>query len=379
MQFHKFTEIENLTPDFIERVREHGFDKDCAEWYVALKMDGSNFQVAVDEEGNVHYGSRNQELGRYDNFNNYQAVVERFNIASRVTDMKQLWIESQKTYVDNKILVGSMLCPVTFIAFFELIGGVYRHKDVEPDKHAVKMQGRVNYCPDNRMVCFDIFVYIHTPNGDGIGYYLSPDDVAFFCAQAGLYSQLIMFRGTFDEAIAYPNDYQDELGHLLFGLPKLEDNVVEGNVIKPGRELRFRNGERVIVKNKNKIFLERGHKTNRIKHPTEPMNELEQSWYDTVSEYVTESRLHSVLSKMDLTSIGQKDFGSILKAFMEDVLKDFNHEHGGQIQVLEGEHPVSEFNFHKITKACNKDATEMIRPIFIEMLQKRKHEESHNE
>ena len=369
--YKKYCEIENLTPAFIEQVRAHGFDKECAEWCCCVKLDGSNFQIFVDDKGEVHYGSRNQELGRYDNFNGWQNMVARDHLDEKARLVKQLWLESQKAYVRDLVMVGTNVYPVTVCIFGEMIGGVYRHAEVEPVKGAVKMQGRVNYCPDNRWVPFDIFIWIHT-EPEGIGYYLSPDDVAFFCAQAGLYSQEIVFRGTFDEAIAYPNDFQDDTGHVMFGLPKLEENIVEGVVIKPGRELRFANGDRVIVKNKNRIFLERGHKTNRVKNPPEPMNELEESWFATMSEFVTESRLHSVLSKMDLSSIGNKDFGTILKAFMEDALKDFNKEYGGQISVLEGEKSVGEFNMHKVYKGCNKLASEMIRPIFIEMMQQRK-------
>lgn len=372
---HKYVEIENLSPTWIQRVRDHGFDKDCAEWVCTLKMDGANLQIWVDENNEIHYGSRNKELGRYDNFNGYQHVASRDHLEEKVRKVKQLWVESQHGTESGMILVGQNVYPVSVGIFGEFLGGCYRHKDVPPVNGSVKMQGRVNYCPDNRWVPFDIFIYIHT-GPEGIGYYLSPDDVAFFCAQAGLYSQLVVFRGTFDEAIAYPNDYQDELGHLMFGLPKLEENIVEGNVIKPARELKFPNGERVIVKNKNKIFLERGHKTNRVKHPTEPMNELEEQWYNTMSEFATESRLHSVLSKMDVTSLGQKDFGTIMRAYMEDLNKDFNKEFGGQIQVLEGEHPVGEFNMHKIYKGINKDVSDMIRPVFIELMQKRKYEET---
>ena len=375
LTLHHYNEIDNLSQSFIKSVRAHGFDKSCAEWVCTDKMDGAQFQVSIDANNEPHFASRNMELDRYTNFNSYQHIIQRDGIVEKVKKAKQLWLESQHGTKDGLVLVGQNVYPVTFCMYFELLGGVYRHADVEPVKGAVKLQGRVQYCPDNRIVCFDIFVYIHLPNGEG-GFYLSPDDVAFYCAQVGLYSQLIVFRGTFDEAIAYPNDYKDEIGHLMFGLPELEENVVEGNVIKPVRELRFSNGARVIVKNKNKIFLERGRKTNRVKHPTEPMNELEEQWYNTMSEFATESRLHSVLSKMDVSSITQKDFGTILRAYMEDLNKDFNKEYGGQIQVLEGQYPVGEFNMHKVYKGINKDVSDMIRPVFIDLMQKCKHEET---
>lgn len=377
MLFKKYTEIELLTPSWIQDVRAHGFDKDCAEWVCCNKLDGANFQIAVDENNEVHYGSRNQELDRYANFNGYQNMVARDHLDEKVRHLKQLVIESLRGTESGLVLVGTNVYPVTVCVYGELIGGLYRHKDVPPDQGATKLQGRVNYCPDNRWVPFDIFVYIHTPAG--CGYYLSPDDVAFFCANAGLYSQLIVFRGTFDEAINYPNDFQDETGHLMFGLPKLEENVTEGVVIKPARELRFSNGHRVIIKNKNHIFLERGRKTNRQKKPAEPMNELETDMYNNMAEFITESRLYSVFSKMDLSSLQQQDFGKLVKAVFEDANKDFLKEFGGQVQVLEGEHPVNEFNMHKIFKQINKDICEMVRPVFLDKLRENKNKEPSNE
>lgn len=370
----KYTEIENMTPDWIQRVREHGFDKECAEWYCADKIDGTNFQIFIDAQGNTHYASRNQELDRYASFNNYQHVVARDHLDEKVKEMKRYWCREMNKGLDDMVMVGINVYPVTFCVFGELCGGYYRHKDVEPVKGAAKLQGRVCYNPDNVWIVFDIFVFIHT-DGEGTGYYLTPDEVAFLCHHAGLHSQLIMFCGTFDEAIAYPNDFEDELGHLMFGLPKVEHNVTEGVVIKPGRELRFHNGERVIVKNKNRIFLERGIKTNKVKNPPEPMTALDEEWYQTYMTYVTESRMMSVLSKMDTTSITGKDFGRLLNAFVEDADKDFNHDFGGQIKVLEAEHPVDEFNMHKVMKAVKTQASAMIRPKFIEFLQRTKSEE----
>jgi hypothetical protein len=62
MQFHKFSEIENLTPDLIKAIRDQGLDKGL--WCCCNKIDGANFQIAIDTDGSIHYGSRNQELGR---------------------------------------------------------------------------------------------------------------------------------------------------------------------------------------------------------------------------------------------------------------------------------------------------------------------------
>lgn len=372
MEFKRFCDIENITPKWIQQVRDHGFDKTCAEWYCTNKTDGCNLQVAVHADGSVHFGSRNQELDRYDAFNNYRAVIARDAIDEKVKQMKAIWCKEINHGTDDMVLVGTNVYPVVFIAFFELCGGVYRHKDVEPVKGESKIQGRVCYSPRHEMICFDIWVMIQTTATSGGSYYLTPLEVQELCNRVGLHSQWIVFCGTFDEAIAYPNDFEDETGHLMFGLPRLEHNITEGVVIKPGRELRFGNGDRVIAKNKNQIFLERGVKTNKIKNPPEPMTELDEKWFNTYMEFVTESRMMSVLSKMDTSNITQRDFGKLLNAFIDDADKDFNKEYGGQIKVLEAEKPVSEFNFMKVLKAAKGEAAKLIRPHFLEYLQNQK-------
>ena len=359
MEFKKFSDIENLTPTLIQEIRDQGLDKGI--WCVSGKLDGSNFQIAIDLDGSVHYGSRNQELGRYDNFNGWQHVIQRDDMENKTRALKA---ELEKSVLKDIASQG----PYVFIAFFELIGGVYRHKDVAPVKGACKIMGRVNYCPDNKLVCIGAFYYQVKEGEDGTGDYLPPLDVNKACDAVGLYHMQIKAELPFDEAIQYPNDYEDTTGVDLFGLPPLEHNITEGVVLLPVIPGRFRNGSRLIAKNKNQIFLERGVKTNKVKNPPEPMNELEEQWFNTYMEYVTESRMMSVLSKMDTSHITGKDFGTLLSAFIEDADKDFQKEYGGTILCLEAEHPVGAFNMHKVTKAAKSEASKMIRPHFLDFL-----------
>lgn len=359
MEFKKFSEIENLTPTLIQEIRDQGLDKGI--WCVSGKLDGCNFQIAIDLDGSVHYGSRNQELGRYDNFNGWQHVIQRDDMENKTRALKA---ELEKSVLKDIASQG----PYVFIVFFELIGGVYRHKDVPPVKGACKLQGRVNYCPDNKMVCIGAFYYQPKEGEEGTGDYLPPLDVNKACEAVGLYHMQVKAVLPFDDAIQYPNDYEDTTGVDLFGLPPLEHNITEGVVLLPVIPGRFRNGSRLIAKNKNQIFLERGVKTNKVKNPPEPMNELEEQWFNTYMEYVTESRMMSVLSKMDTSNINGKDFGRLLNAFIEDADKDFQKEYGGTIMCLEAEHPVGEFNMHKVTKAAKSEASKMIRPHFLDFL-----------
>lgn len=89
-------------------------------------------------------------------------------------------------------------------------------------------------------------------------------------------------------------------------------------------------------------------------------------------EFVTESRMYSALSKVDTSNLTNKDFSTILKLFLDDADKDFNKEYGGKIKELEGQLSLSEFNFMKVLKAAKQEAAAMIRPKFVEFLQKNK-------
>lgn len=364
MDYKKFSEIELMTPALIDHIRECGFDK--CDWCVCNKLDGACYQIFIDVDGVMHYGSRNQELGRYDTFNNHMHMVQKYRYDEKVRRLKDV-------LDDYELLDIAKEGPYELHVFGECIGGLYRHKEVEPVPGAVKIQGRVNYCPDNRWVVFDIFWYQPCTHDGG---WLPTTHVNQACEQAGLEHQQVMAVVPFDQAIAYPNDYEDTTGPVLFGLPQITPNVTEGVVLKPGYPYQFNNGSRVIMKNKNKIFLERGVKTNKIKNPPTPMSELDKEWYATYMEFVTESRMMSVLSKMDTSHITQKDFGTLLKAFLDDADKDFNKEYGGTIKELEGSKSLEEFNFMKVLKAAKGQAAQMLRPMFVEFLQKNRMENS---
>ena len=113
---YKYVHIENMTPGFIQEIRDQGLDKGL--WFVTLKMDGTNLQVAVDQEGNVTYGSRNQVLGRYDQFNNYQHVAARDNLSEKVLLLKA---NAERTCLSGIMDKG----PIAIVVFGELIGGIH--------------------------------------------------------------------------------------------------------------------------------------------------------------------------------------------------------------------------------------------------------------
>ncbi len=365
MHFKSYCEIENTYNNkIITQAREMGFDNPDIKYICATKLDGCNFQVSIDENEDIQFGSRSQLLGRETDFHGYFRAMRNEDVENKLRQMKKFILESlngEDHYdsVIKNILSGKFILTV----YGELLGGMYRHKEVEKVKGSVKIQGRIDYHPDNMWVPFDIVLRSADEN---YVYMCTTNQVKTLCDQVGLPSQIIKFEGTLDECLKYPNDFIDDTGNILWNLPLIEDNITEGVVIKPVKPMWFNNGQRVIFKNKNDKFKERT--CHAPKEPKEiiPMNDLEKKYYEFAREFITENRLMSVFSKID--TVTEKGFGMILGMFLKDLWKDFDKDYFDEIAKLEKEFAVDEFNFAKVRKEISKEVTEFIRPEFVKIL-----------
>ncbi len=96
--------------------------------------------------------------------------------------------------------------------------------------------------------------------------------------------------------------------------------IREGVVIRPVREMRFNNGERVIFKHKRTEFMET--KTPREVDPGK-MKILEEA-NAIAEEWATPNRLEHVLQKTPFTS--DKDIVSIIKAMQDNIEREASGE-----------------------------------------------------
>lgn len=369
--FKKYTEIENsYNSKFVNELREQGFADPSIEYVAETKVDGSNLQVSIDENGEFNFGSRSQLYPAHSDFQGSKVCFLKERIKDKLIKMKELIAKDQKV-IDtlNKLEVMTsenedIQKKFVLTVYGELCGGMYRHPDVEKVKGAIKIQGRVDYHPDNKFVPFDIV--LRKPDGSGI-MMLDQDEVVKYCNEVELPYPVILFRGTFDECLNFPVEFIDQTGNILWGLPIIENNFSEGIVIKPNKAMWKGNGERVILKKKSERFKER---ISKNKEPKEvlPMNDVEKKWFDTISEFVTESRLMSVLSKIDCTKLNDKCFGMILGAFLKDLWNDFNKEYECDIEKELSENP--DFNFDKVWKEASKYISKFIQPFFLNLLNK---------
>lgn len=331
MSFSKYGEIENTYNDkLVEKARWNGLGR--IECICAVKIDGSNFQAGIDAEDRFFTGTRNQELKPDDDFCNWQKVMEKLGVEEKLRKIKQ------KLGVSEVTMYG------------ELCGGLYRHLDVPKVDGAIRIQGRVDYFPDNEWIPFDM---------KADGKYISQDLLKTLCDEVGLPSQQVVFRGTLEECLAFDPVFQDTTGNFFKGLPLIEGNTAEGVVIKPVDAV-FIGESRVIFKNKTPKFKERIRKTKEASK-SNALNGLEQTWTDRLLEYVNESRVYSALSKLG----GKSEFSPLMKAVMDDANSEFRKDYGEELETVERSVDPKDFDWKKIGKVISSEAVKVVRPVFL--------------
>ena len=354
MIFRKYNEIENTyRTDFIQKIKNLNLDPNT-QFACFTKIDGSNFSIILDEDDNFACAKRTDIVTPAEKFHNCDYVIEKMNLIEKIKEIKK--------YVMNKFNIVNMYntnkCRVQI--YGELCGGMYRHPEVEKVKGAVKIQGRVSYHPDNIWVPFDGFVAI---DEDRIIYF-NVDELAEICKHVGLPCQIEKFRGTLDECLNFDVQFVDDTGHVLFGLPLIDDNLSEGVVIKPVYPMWFPNGERIILKNKNERFKEKAKK-EKIQKVEVPLNENELKVLNILNEYVTESRMFSIFSKEG--KLEDKLFGKVLGLFILDCITDAIKDNP-EIQELIDLNDKEQFDYKRVKKKFQEIAVKDVRVKFIECL-----------
>ena len=298
MTFRKYNSIENSYRDkTVDLIRTLGLGSSQARWVVTEKVHGANFQVSFDGE-TVTFSSRNGALDVDDNFYGYKAIASILSYG-----IKELYEKVECS---------------TIRVYGELCGGGYDHPDV-PKVSAKQVQKGVQYSPKTEFYAFDLMV----ERNDNESYILWTEaeelmNEYFFTAKT-------LLTGTLDECLAYSNEYQTTIPALL-GLPEIENNVCEGNVIKPIISDYFDSGSRIILKNKNDKFAE----NKRPEKVQVPLSELAESLIIIVEGYVNENRYEAVVSKLpEIDYTEKKNIGKLMGLMVGDVMTDFSKDYKG--------------------------------------------------
>lgn len=338
IQFKKYNSIENtFDKEFLERIIQEGFDK--KEFVVQEKVHGSN-ACFVTEGETVAFGKRTGFIEAGEKFYDYEELLERYT-----PKVKALY-----STVKNDIPQMESM-----IVFGEMFGGKYPHPEIKNAPRTMLIQKGVHYCPNHEFYAFDLYVTTETS-----GHFLTVDEGNRYFEQASFFYAKTLFRGTLNECLKYPNDFQSRIA-LWLGLPPFEDNICEGVVIRPIEPSYLSNGARVLLKNKNARFAEKKSVKKRApKLFIEPTySELLNNLLPTTEEYVTENRLNNVVSKIGHVSI-PKDTGKLIGLFSKDILDDFLKEHSGKYEALEK----SEQKI--LNRHINSLATNMIKEVYFQ-------------
>ena len=304
-QFHKYPSIENAgLTCFIDKIKLHGYADES--FCITEKIHGANTQICYNLKTNeFSYGKRTCFLEDEEKCYNVQNIFE--SIKENIINLSKRLLSFTKKDIENVVVYG------------EIFGGFYPHEKVEKDNSATKVQKGVYYSPKNEWRAFDI---AYTMTEDSKFQFLSGKDFFEICKETGIKTvPLLTVASSLSEALEYPNDKQSVVPQQL-NLPPIEDNIMEGVVIKPWNSDFWMGQSRVIIKNKNTKFSEKAH-VKKINIQFEVPENVKTA-IEEVSQFITEERVNNIISH--LGEITAKDIGKVIGLAAEDVLEDYKKE-----------------------------------------------------
>lgn len=328
--FKKYTSIENsYRTEFLDRIKSHGY-WDCS-YIVQEKVHGSNLSYYTSDGKTFSSGKRNEKLNTDDKFYNHQLLLQK-----HVDKFRMIYSDIKEKFDNISLLT----------IYGEVIGGSYPHKEVQRHTNAIKVQKGIFYSPNNEFYAFDIQV-----NGER---YLNVDYVTKLFQKYDLLHARTLFKGSLDDCLAHPNLFPTTVP-ILLGYPSIEPNNCEGVIIKSLDFCVFKNGVRVILKNKNEKWAENSKLIKTIS-PKAPLSEKVKELQLAIKTYVTENRLNNVLSK--LGEVSTRDFGKIIGDLNRDVITDFAKDYKSQYD------PLKKKEQKQITKSIVLLSAKLIKEYF---------------
>ncbi|MDV7698980.1 RNA ligase, Rnl2 family [Chryseobacterium soli] len=333
MIFKTYNSIENAyQARVIDQIRIQGFGDEV--FIVQEKVHGANFSFFTDGK-EIKIAKRTDFIKEDEKFYNAHHMLEQYRekVIGLFRKVKAIFPETE-----------------TVVIYGELFGGGYKHKDIEPVKGAVKVQKGVEYAPQNEFYAFDIKL-------NGITY-LDTDLSNEIFKETGFFYAKIIFQGTLEEALRFPNAFESKIPGWL-GLPEIEDNMCEGTIVKTLKTKYFGNGSRVILKNKNEKWTEKSKMVRRDRtaqkevHFSEAAHEI----WSEIQQYAIPNRLHAVTSKIG--EFEPKIMGKVIGLFAQDILEDFEKDFPNVFNTIEKEEQ------KRINKKLNNLAITCIKEEFM--------------
>ncbi|AUP81203.1 RNA ligase family protein [Flavivirga eckloniae] len=298
---------------------ENDFSKmEKLKWVVTEKVHGANFSF-VYENRTLKFAKRKEYLSWNDDFFGFQLVVREIegNIIRLFEDL------SSNNAGDKYIVYG------------ELFGGEYPHEDVQADNNVNAIQTGVYYSPSIKFCAFDIAV-----EKDNSKYYLDYETAISYFEKHNLFHAKPLLIGKFRDAMNFNTRINSTIPKQL-GIRELQDNLIEGVVVKPfNQQLNDRSiSSRPIVKLKNREFDEENkfHQAEKWSYIPNVSSKTEDLAFilDELRNYITVNRLESAISKVGALDIdNQQRLKDIVTECVQDILIDFNENNDNLLKEL---------------------------------------------
>jgi len=334
MKFTQYTSIENsYRQKEIDSILYYG--KSIGEWAVSEKIHGANMSMWFD--GTEFRVAKKTGFispnGSFFGFDDIDAEEYR----QKIEKLFKICQDAQE---------GTEMITV----YGEWCGGSYPHPDVPAVPSAKCVQKKHYYSPDNQFIVFDLKI-----NGN----FRNVDEYEGWCKKAGLYVTQSIFRGSFEDCINCQNEYPSKI-YKMFDLPEIDNNICEGNVIKPVTPNYLPCGSRVILKNKNDKHKEKC-KSREPKAKVEIVfNELQQKLFEEMLSLINKNRLRNVLSHIG--QIDDKGFGKLQGLFVKDAIEDFLKDFADDVAKL------TKDEWKCVVKRIQVEASVLVRQNFLAII-----------
>jgi Rnl2 family RNA ligase len=253
------------------------------QWIVLEKIHGANFSINYNRDTkNITFCKRNGLLKDNEWFYNYHIIKEYL----------------EKCIVKlNDILADHSYEQIT--VYGELFGGSY--PDIKSRIRAV--QEGVYYSDQLHFFAYDICL-----NNDT---YLPFDIFTRAIEDSGFeYAKPLLICDSYEEAIYFDIKIDSKISEQL-KMPKLLTNIMEGVVIKPFSNIVLSNGNRCLIKHKNKEFLE---------YSIDLTSEILNDYTSIFPMLLNKNRLKSAESKIGILT--NDTFDTILEEMANDMFTD---------------------------------------------------------
>lgn len=316
--FLKYTSINNVElSSLINSIKLEGFSN--IKYMITEKVHGANSSILFNGT-EFKYSTRTHYVGNLDNFYNLQTATEYI----------------KPSLIKIFQILKNENCKLEFVRIFgEICGGNYPSKEINIKKNSQckQVQKGVYYTPMNEFLAFDIAFKYETQ--EKMQYMCAREAFNFFEDEGIKHVPVLSVVNNLTEALEFPND-KESVVYNLFNLPKIEENIMEGVVIKPLDYSAYtKRGTRVILKNKNEKFKEKSREGKvNIKLNTElPENIL--NIFTEISKYINSNRVSSVASKMGELSIDK--IGELIKDTCNDVYNEYNKYNSNFLDLAKSE------------------------------------------